>query len=156
MPGLEGQIAIGPGDRLPLVPRHLLKLYSDLDVTSRLSVAVNVTGTSDLTARGNENDRHEADGVYYLGEGGTAGYAVVNLGARYRLTGRVDLIAQANNLFNRRYSTAAQLGPAGFTVEGRFQARPFPAVGEEFPLVHSTFVAPGAPFRAWFGARARF
>ena len=156
VPGLEGQIAIRPGDRLPLVPRHLLKLYSDLDLTSRLSVAVNVISSGGLTARGNENDRHEPDGVYYLGEGSTAAYAVVNLGGRYRLTGRVDLIAQANNLFDRRYATAGQLGPAGFTVDGRFQARPFPPVGGEFPLVHTTFVAPGAPFRVWFGARARF
>jgi outer membrane receptor protein involved in Fe transport len=155
-PGLEGQIAIEPGDRLPLVPRHLLKLYSDFDLTSRLSVAVNVIGSGGLTARGNENDRHEPDGVYYLGEGGTAGYVVVNLGGQYRLTGRVDLIAQANNLFDRRYATAGQLGPAGFTADGRFQARPLPPVGGQFPLIHTTFVAPGAPFRAWFGARARF
>jgi outer membrane receptor protein involved in Fe transport len=156
VPGLEGQIAIGPGDRLPLVPRHLLKVYADIDVTSRLSVDVNVVGSGALTARGNENDRHEPDGVYYLGEGATAGYAVVNVGARYRLTTRVDLIAQANNLLDRRFATASQLGPAAFTAEGRFVARPFPAIGGGFPLVHSTFVAPGAPFRAWFGARARF
>jgi outer membrane receptor protein involved in Fe transport len=72
------------------------------------------------------------------------------------LTGRVDLIAQANNLFDRRYATAGQLGPAGFTADGRFQARPLPPVGGQFPLIHTTFVAPGAPFRVWFGARARF
>lgn len=156
LPGLEGQIAIAPGDRLPLVPRHLVKLYADLDVTGRLSLDVNLVATGGVTARGNENDRHEPDGIYYLGPGATAGYAIVNLGARYRLTSRVDLLAQANNLFDRRYATAAQLGPAGFTADGRFQARPFPAVGGAFPLVHTTFVAPGAPFRAWFGARARF
>jgi hypothetical protein len=126
VPGVEGQIAIGPGDRLPLVPRHLLKMYVDLELTSRLNVAVNLIGSGGLTARGNENDQHEPDGVYYLGEGGTAAYAVVNLGGRYRLTSRVDLIAQANNLFDRRYATAAQLGP------GRVHRRR-PVPGETVP-----------------------
>jgi outer membrane receptor protein involved in Fe transport len=130
---LEGEIAIEPGDRLPLVPRHLLKLFVDLELTNRLSVAVNMIGSGGLTARGNENDRHEPDGVYYLGEGGADGYVVVNLGGRYRLTNRVDLIAQANNLFDRRYATAAQLGPAAFTVDGHFQARPFPRSVGSFP-----------------------
>jgi hypothetical protein len=51
---------------------------------------------------------------------------------------------------------AAQLGPAGFTQSGQFVARPFPAVNGEFPLAHTTFVAPGAPIRAWLGLRARF
>jgi outer membrane receptor protein involved in Fe transport len=155
-PGLEGEIAIGPGDRLPLVPRHLLKMFVALELTSRLNVAVNLIASGGLTARGNENDQHEPDGLYYLGEGGTPAYAVVNLGGRYRLTSRVDLIAQANNLFDRRYATAAQLGPAAFTVDGQFQARPLPPVGGQFPLIHTTFVAPGAPFRAWVGVRARF
>jgi outer membrane receptor protein involved in Fe transport len=156
LPGVEGEIAIRPGDRLPLVPRHLLKVYADLDVTSRLALDVNVLASGGVTARGNENDRHEPDGVYYLGEGATGAYAVVNLGARFKLTGRFDLVAQVNNLFDRRFATAAQLGPAGFTADGRVQARPLPAAGGEFPLVHSTFVAPGAPLRGWFGARVRF
>ncbi|MGE3511792.1 MAG: TonB-dependent receptor, partial [Vicinamibacterales bacterium] len=96
------------------------------------------------------------DGVYYLGDGWVDGYAVVNLGGRFALTPRIDLIGQVNNLFDRTYATAAQLGPAGFTASGRFVARPFGSINGEFPLSHTTFVAPGAPARAWFGVRARF
>jgi outer membrane receptor protein involved in Fe transport len=107
-------------------------------------------------ARGNENNQHEPDGLYYLGEGTAPGYAVVNLGAAYRLTNRVRLLAQVNNLFDRRYYTAAQLGPAGFTESGAFVARPLPAVDGEFPLRHTTFYAPGAPIRAFAGARLTF
>jgi outer membrane receptor protein involved in Fe transport len=61
-----------------------------------------------------------------------------------------------NNLFDRDYATSAQLGPAGITAEGNFIARPFPAVNGEFPGRHTTFVAPGAPLRAWAGVRMHF
>ncbi len=107
-------------------------------------------------ARGNENNRHEPDGEYYLGPGTTPGYAVVNLGARYRLKPWIQVIAQINNLFDHHYYTAAQLGPMGFTESGNFIARPFPAVNGEFPVRQSTFYAPGAPLRMWIGARVTF
>ena len=80
----------------------------------------------------------------------------MNLGVRLGLTSRLDAIAQFNNLFDREYVTAAQLGPIGFTESGRFLARPLPAINGEFPVTRSTFVAPGAPLRAWVGLRARF
>ena len=66
------------------------------------------------------------------------------------------MIGQVNNLFDREYATAAQLGPAGFTAAGNFIARPFPAVDGEFPGRHTTFLAPGAPLRAWAGVELRF
>lgn len=76
--------------------------------------------------------------------------------AGYTLTRRLQLIAQVNNLFDRKYATGAQLGPAGFTENGTFLARPLPAVNGEFPVRQTTFLAAGAPLRAWIGARVRF
>jgi outer membrane receptor protein involved in Fe transport len=81
---------------------------------------------------------------------------VVNLGARYAVTPWLTVIGQVNNLFDHRYTTAALLGSTGFTETGSFVARPFPAVGGEFPLTHSTFYAPGAPVRGWAGLRVHF
>ena len=155
-PGLEGSIDIEPGDRMPLIPRHMLKLYADIQVTRALGIDADLVAFSGSLARGNENGGHEADGVYYVGPGATDAYAVVNLGARYALTSWLTLVGQVNNLFDRRYTTAALLGPTAFTPEGAFVARPFPPVGGEFPLTHSTLFAPGAPVRAWFGTRFRF
>ena len=156
VPGVDGAIEVEPGDQLPLIPRHLLKVFADLELAPRLSLNVNVVGIGSSFARGNENNDHEALEPHYLGEGSVPGYAVMNLGVRYGLTSRFDVLAQCNNLFDRTYATAAQLGPAGFTQSGSFLARPFPAVGGEFPLVRSTFLAPGAPLRAWVGLRVRF
>ena len=65
----------------------------------------------------------------------------------------LNVVAQVNNLFDHHYSTAAQLGPTGFTSTGNFIARPLPPIGGEFPLVYATFYAPGAPTTAWAGLR---
>jgi outer membrane receptor protein involved in Fe transport len=155
-PGLDGTIEIQPGDRLPFTPQHMFKAFGGVDITRQLAIDVNVISTGSSFARGNENNRHEPDGVYYLGEGKADGYAIVNLGGRYGLTQHLQIIAQVNNLFDTDYATGAQLGPVGFTESGTFIARPLPAIDGEFPVRHSTFLAVGAPRRAWIGARVRF
>jgi outer membrane receptor protein involved in Fe transport len=151
--GLEGTIQIQPGARIPLIPQHLLKAFADFQATSKFSVGLGLLALSSAYARGNENNLHQPDGQYYLGSGKSPGYAVVNCGARYQIHRRLEIFAQINNLFDRRYYTAAQLGPTGFTAEGNFIARPFDAVNGEFPVAHATFYAPGAPQGVWGGIR---
>ncbi|MCI0661516.1 MAG: TonB-dependent receptor [Acidobacteria bacterium] len=154
--GLEGAIVIEPGARIPLTPKHMFKLFADLRATSKFTINFGVLALSSSIARGNENNEHEPDGVYYLSLGTSPGYSVANLGARYQLQRRIELFFRINNMFNRRYYTAAQLGTTGFTAEGNFIARPFAAVDGEFPLQHATFYAPGAPRGAWGGIRFKF
>ena len=155
-PGLEGAIEIVPGDRIPLVPRHMFKAYADIPLGSKFSVDMDLLAVSGSFARGNENNIHEPDGTYYLGPGSVPGYAIVNLGAGYRLTPWMQLVAQVTNLFDRKYYTAGQLGPFGFTDTGSFIARPLPAINGEFPVRQATFYAPGAPARMWIGTRFKF
>ena len=154
--GLEGTIAIQPGDRMPLIPRHMLKAFADVPLGSKVAIDLDVVAASSSYARGNENNAHQADGVYYLGPGTSPSYAVANLGARYQMMRKLQLVAQINNLFNGRYETAAQLGPTGLTAAGTVLARPFPPVGGEFPLKQSTFYAPGAPRLFWAALRLKF
>ena len=155
-PGLEGVIEIEPGDRMPLVPRHMIKVFANVRVTSAFTVDVDLIGVSSSLARGNENNLHEPDGTYYLGPGDSPGYAVVNLSGRYALTRWLQIVGQINNLFDRRYYTASQLGATGFTDSETFIARPLPPINGEFPVRHSTFYAPGAPIRGWIGTRFTF
>jgi outer membrane receptor protein involved in Fe transport len=155
-PGTEGAIEIEPGNRIPLTPRHIAKAWADVQVTPKLLVDLGVVGTSSSFARGNENNLHAPDGSYYLGEGSSPGYAVVNLGVRYNLLSRIQVFLQVNNLFDKQYYSGAQLGPTGFTAEGSFIARPFPAINGEFPVQGATFYAPGAPRGAWAGLRFWF
>jgi outer membrane receptor protein involved in Fe transport len=156
-PGVDGSIAIKSGDRIPLIPRHLLKLFAEVPIGSAWSFGVDVTAVGSSLARGNENGQHQADGVYYLGPGRSGGYAVLNLNGEWRPSSGLKFFAQVTNVFNREYSSAAQLGATGFDANGNFAARPFPAdANGDRPLVHSTFYAPGAPRTFWFGVRYDF
>jgi outer membrane receptor protein involved in Fe transport len=149
-------ITIQPGDRLPILPRHVYKLFADVPVAAKLTFHAGLNGASASTARGNENGLHVPDGQSFLGPGGSPGFAVVNLGATCRLSTRAELFVNTNNVFDRRFYSASQLGPAGILPNGNFIARPLPPSGGEYPIFQSTFFAPGAPRAAWLGLRLRF
>jgi outer membrane receptor protein involved in Fe transport len=134
----------------------MLKAFADFQATKKLSVDLDFVAVSRSYARGNENDLSQPDGVYYLGPGTSPGYGVIHLGAHYQPLKRLQVFAQINNLLDHHYYTAAQLSATGFTNQGTFIARPFPAVDGNFPIVHATFHAPGAPIGAWGGIRFRF
>lgn len=157
-PGFGGAIAIAKGDRIPLVPRDIFKAAIDWDVASFLTLDLDMIASSGAYARGNENNAHQPDGVYYLGPGRTAGYAVVNAGVELRPSKAVRFFLQVGNLFDKRYATAAQLAATGLDAQGNFVARPFagPVLGGERPLQYSTFSAPGAPRSLRVGVRFRF
>jgi len=155
-PGVDGIIQIRSGNRIPLAPQHMFKAFADVQITRKFSADIDVVAVSSSYARGNENNQSRADGIYYLGPGTSPGYGVVNLGTRYQMQKRLQIFGEINNLFDHHYYTAAQLGPTGFTDQGAFIARPFPAVNGNFPVVHATFYAPGAPFGAWIGISFRF
>ncbi len=154
-PGFEGTIQIEPGNHIPLVPRHMFKAFAAWQILPQLSATADFMAVSGSYARGNENNAHEPDGVFYLGRGRSGGHGVMNLGLEFRPVRALTVFAQVNNLLDRRYYTAAQLGSTGFDAAGNFVARPFagPVVDGERPITGSTFFAPGAPRAWWFGAR---
>lgn len=156
-PGVDGTITIRPGDRIPMIPRQILKVFADWDVTPALSFGVDMQAIGGSLARGNENGQHQADGTYYLGSGRNPGYAVFNLNAAYRPSAAWKVFAAVNNLFDRRYTTGAMLGATGFNADGSFRSRPFPVNADgDFPLRHSTFYAPGAPRSLTVGLKYSF
>jgi outer membrane receptor protein involved in Fe transport len=154
--GLDGTITVQPGDRIPLIPKHLLKAFVDLGVTSKVSVDVDLIAAAGVYARGNENNLSQPDGAIYLGPGTTPPYGIVNLGAHYQVTRWIQLLAQINNLFDHHYYTGSQLGPTGFTGAGSYIARQFPAIAGAFPVQQAAFYAPGAPTTYWIGTRVKF
>jgi outer membrane receptor protein involved in Fe transport len=143
-----GNIAVRPGDRLPLLPRHVLKARAEWRMTPAWTVEAGLLAVSDAPARGNDNGLHRPDGEQFLGGGWTPGRAVVDLGAAYDLAPRLRVFVQVDNVFDRRYATAAQLGVTGFTADGTF-------AGSRQP-VHSAFYAPGAPRSVRVGVRYAF
>lgn len=156
-PGFDGTIAIQPGDRIPLIPRQMLKLSGDYTVSSAFSLNGSMVAVSASAARGNENQAHQSDGKTYLGQGESAGYAIFNLGAHYRVSQQLQLTAQINNVFDTPYNTAAQLGPSALDANGNFVARALGGSGAAgYPVPQSTFYAPGAPLRVWIALRYVF
>ena len=153
-PGHDGTISIRPGNRIPLLPRHIAKLLLDYRINGQWSLSTIVIANSSSYARGNENNEHQPDGKFYLGSGRAPGFATFNLAAFYQPTKQLQVTLRVNNLLDARYVTGAQLGSTGFDSFGNFQARPFggsQAAG--YAIQSSTFYAPGAPRQFWIGLK---
>lgn len=156
-----GTIDVVPGDRLPLVPKQTFKAFVGYDFGETLALDLDFRASDGVYARGNENNAHRPDGIYYLGPGRTAGYGVFDLGINYKPAPKLVLFARIDNLLDRKYATAAQLGAMGFDADGRFHARPFPSVPDApgegaYPIPRTTFFAPGAPRLISVGMRYTF
>lgn len=154
--GIDGVIQVQPGNRIPLIPQHSGKAFVAYQPLEKLSLDLDIRASSSSYARGNENNLHQPDGKYYLGPGTSPGYAVFNFRGHYDINRRLQLAVQVDNLFDRRYYTAAQLGATGFNAQGAFVARPLPAYRDgNYPIPRSTFFAPGAPRRVWVELRIK-
>jgi outer membrane receptor protein involved in Fe transport len=156
-PGIDDNIHIVPGDFIPQVPRNMFKLYGKYRPTSKLTTELDILAVGSAYARGNENNLDQPDGVYYLGPGKSAGYGIASLGARYQATNRIQLFVQINNLLDKHYSTAAQLGTTPFDNENHFVAQPFGTPygddDDSIPIRSSSFQAPGTPFNIYGGLK---
>jgi outer membrane receptor protein involved in Fe transport len=160
-PGVGGVITVHPGNRIPLIPKTSGKAYIDIQANKRLIIDLGLVGNSSAYVRGNENNAYKADGVYYLGPGVTPGYAIVNVAARYNLTKHLQLGAQVDNALNKYYYTAGQIESTPYTNSGTFNLEPFQAYTSgpqagNYPFTSATFLAPGAPRRAWIDLKLRF
>ena len=157
LPGQDGNIAIRPGDRIALAPKQILKLSLSLPLGAAWRLGADLSAVSASLARGNENNRHQPDAAYYLGPGRNPGYAMLNLNLDWQPLPGVTAFAQLNNAADRRYSSAAQLGVTALDGQGHYLAQPLPlAANGVYPLLRSTFFAPGAPRLLTLGLRWRF
>lgn len=143
-------ITVNPGDNIPGIPKHQLKLRTEWRAMPTWTIGASALFFSDQYARGNENNQHQADGVTYFGSGKIGGYGVLNLDTRYTLpnTGW-QVFAKVNNVFDREYYTSGMLGNNLFTAAGGA----FDTTGTG---ANETFLAPGAPRAGWIGIRYDF
>jgi outer membrane receptor protein involved in Fe transport len=160
-PGLDGNIYVHPGNRIPLIPKQTGKAYLDYQITKKLAVDLDEVVVSSSYARGNENNAYKADGKYYQGPGVSPGYAITNFRAHYDLMKHLRLAVQIDNVFDHYYYTAAQLANTGLSAQGTFLARPYPEYTSgpqagNYPLQSVTFFTPGAPRRAWVELLLKF
>jgi iron complex outermembrane recepter protein len=136
----NGAIQVEPGDRIPSLPRQVLKMRLGYELTQRLSVGVNVLVSDGVYARGDESNQDV--------NGQLPSYTLVNLDAHYRPLPSLEIFARVNNVFNRRYYDFGILGHNFFTGPNHTFG---PAAGID--PVAEQFRGPGAPLGAWIGVR---
>jgi iron complex outermembrane recepter protein len=132
----NGNIQVNVGDELPLIPKSRVKLGADVVVLSHWSVGGTVSYIGPSFYRGDEANLNPE----------LPGYTVASLRTSYQFGKRLQVFANVQNLFDRRYSTYGILGdPTGVGAPG------VPAEGEfGDPDVDPRFQSPAMP-RAYFG-----
>lgn len=150
----NGNIAVRPGDRIPLIPKHTGRLILDYDVTPAWNLGGNVIAASGSYLHGDENNANQAggtngQGAYVVGSGWIPGYTVLNLQSTYHATKRVEIFGRLINLFDKRYATAGFLTSNSFNPNGSFIRNP-----NDWP--NENAVSPASPRAIWAGIRVRW
>jgi iron complex outermembrane receptor protein len=128
----NGQIHIVPGDHLPIVPQHRLKLGTEYLVTEAWKVGADLIFASAQYLRGDEANQNPQ----------IPGYTVVNLHSSYAVTDHIELFGQVNNLFDQRYESFGVF----------FQPSSVSFLG----LSNPRSLSPAPPLAVFVGARATF
>jgi iron complex outermembrane receptor protein len=97
----NGQIDVSPGNRLPGIPRHLVKATLRYAVTPSWSVNLAGQLTSGQFLRGDESNLNPQ----------LSGYLNVRLGTRWQLAERLELFANIENLLGAKYATFGTFSP---------------------------------------------
>jgi outer membrane receptor protein involved in Fe transport len=143
----NGAIAITPGNRIPLMPAHLLKAHVDVQLQPQWWATLGMVAVGSSFVRGNENNAHIPNNQTALGTGRLPGYAAFNLATHYSPSKSLKLTLQINNLFNRQYATAGQLSPYAIQPSGGYN---------NSATLGTTALSPGAPRSLAVGARYAF
>jgi iron complex outermembrane receptor protein len=137
-----GDIQVEPGDHLPGIPQHRVKLGADYNILPSWKLGATVNIVSSFFYVGDESNQVAP----------IPGYTVVDLHSTYKPISHLELFATVNNLFNRRYGTWGILSdPTGVGAPG------IPADGvTNGPGVDNRFLSPAAPLEAFGGVRLLF
>lgn len=106
----NGAINVKPGDRIPGLPRHTLKLRAEHSPLPGWTLGLNLVTSSAVRARGDENNADV--------NGRIGGYSLINLDGRYAPSPRLNLFARIDNVLDRRYANFGVLGMNVFTGPG--------------------------------------
>ena len=132
----NGNIQVNVGDELPLIPKSRVKLGADVKVLPHWSAGGTVSYIGPSFYRGDEANLNPE----------LPGYTVASLRTSFQFSRHLQIFANIQNVFDRRYSTYGIFGdPTGVGAPG------VPAGGESGdPDVDPRFQSPAMP-RAYFG-----
>jgi outer membrane receptor protein involved in Fe transport len=135
-----GDIVVRPGDKIPGIPQHNLKVRADYAFTPKVSAGLTGIYASEQYARGDENNQDV--------NGKLPSYFIVNLDARYHVTDQLQVFGKVTNLFDKQYEVFGVLGENFFNGPNFTYDRA--AAGPE------QFRTPGAPRGFFVGVRYDF
>jgi iron complex outermembrane recepter protein len=126
-PTPEGNvIPVEPGDRIPGLPKHSLRVGADVTPIASLSVGAWVNLDSSQHYRGDEANLLRP----------LPGYATLNARGSYELWSRVLVFVRVDNVLNAKLETFGLLGEADEVIPGAENPR---------------YAAPGPPLSLWAG-----
>jgi iron complex outermembrane receptor protein len=137
-----GDIFVHPGDRLPGIPLHRIKLGGDYELRSNWVVGATGIYVSSSFYKGDESNQSAP----------LPGYAVLNLHSSCTFWRKSQLFLTLNNVFNRHYATfGVYSDPTGVGAPG------VPAGADSNdPGVDNRFQSPAAPRSIFGGVRVSF
>ncbi len=137
-----GDIQVEPGDHLPGIPDHRLKLGADYQILPQWTAGATLNLVSSFHYVGDESNQLAP----------IPGYTIVNLHSTYKPAPHLEIFASIDNLFDRKYATWGILSdPTGLGAPG------IPPNGvTNGPGVDNRFLGPAAPFEAFGGVRISF
>lgn len=161
---LQSYVNIEPGDNMAGLPRHIVQANWNYRFSDRFDATLQMIMHSFSYVRGNDNNEHQprpathagypGDAGYvdrdpydYIGKGTIPGYAIFNLRASYRFDAGFTLFVKADNIFDKQYATAGDLGRTPFDAGGNYRRQ---ADGTTL-YNNTTFIGPGAPRAVWVG-----
>ena len=130
----SGQIDVVPGDRMPGVPLHSLKLDLSYALTDLWNVEADAKITSKTTMLGDESNTMSR----------LPGISTVDLGTTYALPHNATIYVRAQNVFDQRYATSGTV------------ADPTGGVSITSTSSNNAFWVPGQPRTFWAGMRMTF
>lgn len=133
----NGNIQVLPGNQIPAIPRHRVKVGVEYAVTEEWKVGGNALFVSSQYLVGDESNQSSK----------LPSYTVFNLHTSYQVTRNVQLYGKIDNIFDNRYATYGQFFDTGavpnFTNGGN-------------PFTDPRSLSPARPRAFYAGARVTF
>jgi iron complex outermembrane receptor protein len=140
-PNTGNVLTVTPGNHIPAIPAHRLKIGTEYAVTDAWKIG------GDLNYFGSQYLLRDETNIYPI----VPAYWVVNLHTSYQLTKNIELFGLVQNLFNQHYYSAGTVfDPSGFNNSSS------PGSNNLFSLNDPRSMLPGMPLAAYAGIRATF
>lgn len=138
----SGDLRVKRGDRLPGIPKSRFKAGADYSITANWSAGASIVVMGDQIYHGDESNQNPP----------LPGYAVASLHSTYRVQKRIEVFANVQNLFDKRYANYGLYGdPTGVNAPG------IPATaGSNGTGIDNRFQNPAAPRSMFGGIRLTF